>query len=62
MNFVIRPMVYHLRLRGIMTYYWVCNKEKDINRAILYGACGIITDDPPLLHSVLKHRNKDEVE
>jgi hypothetical protein len=25
LNFVIQPMIWHLKKRGIMTFYWVCN-------------------------------------
>jgi glycerophosphoryl diester phosphodiesterase len=49
MNLLIWPLISHLRKRGIMTIYWVCNYEEDFKRAINYGACGIMTDDPPLL-------------
>lgn len=48
---------YHLRKRGIMTYFWVCNCEKDFERALKFGACGIMTDDPPLLDEYLLQRN-----
>lgn len=25
LNYALRPMIWHLRKRGVMTYYWVCN-------------------------------------
>ena len=28
MNWALQPMIQHLRKRGIMTYYWVCNEEE----------------------------------
>ena len=44
---------YHLRKRGIMTYFWVANYEGDFQRAYNYGASGIMTDNPPLLNKYL---------
>lgn len=57
MNFLIQPLVAHLKKRGIMTYYWVCNNESDAKRAIKYGACGVMTDDPTMLDNLLKKDN-----
>jgi glycerophosphoryl diester phosphodiesterase len=54
MNVLIQPLVSHLRKRGIMTFYWVCNCEEDFKRAIKYGASGIMTDDPLLLDQYLE--------
>ena len=47
-------LAYHLRKRGIMTYFWVANCEDDFKRAFKYGASGIMTDDPPLLKEFLE--------
>jgi hypothetical protein len=44
MNFLTIPMVWHLRKRGVMTFYWVCNNEEEFTRAIACGGSGIITD------------------
>ena len=44
---------YHLRKRGIMTYFWVANCEDDFKRATKYGASGIMTDNPPELKKYL---------
>lgn len=52
-------MAYHLKKKGIMTYFWVCNSEGDIERALSYGACGIMTDNPPLLDSYLRSKAKN---
>jgi glycerophosphoryl diester phosphodiesterase len=53
MNIVTIPMIWHLKKRGIMTYYWVCNTEAEYQRAIDLGCTGIMTDDPPLLNNYL---------
>jgi hypothetical protein len=45
-NFILQPMIWHLRKRGIMTFYWVCNTKEEYERAIKYGACGVMTDEP----------------
>lgn len=65
LNFFLRPLISHFRKRGIMTYYWVCNGKEEYGRAVRCGACGIMTDDPPLLDSFLKNSeeglsNKEE--
>lgn len=46
-------LAYHLRKRGILTMFWVCNSCEDFERAIKYGASGIITDNPELLDQYL---------
>ena len=45
---------YHLRQRGIPTFYWVGNSLEDFRRATRYGASGIMTDCPALLHDYLE--------
>ena len=57
-NILMGLLAYHLRLRGIMTVYWVCNCEDDFRRAIKYGASGIMTDSPELLHNYLTKRKE----
>lgn len=52
-NYIARIMAYHLRKRGVMTYYWVCNSYDDFSRAMKFGANGIMTDNPPLLAKYL---------
>lgn len=52
-NMICKPLIWHLRRRGIMTYYWVCNNEKEYERAIKLGCGGIITDDAERLNDFL---------
>jgi glycerophosphoryl diester phosphodiesterase len=54
LNILIQPLVSHLRKRGILTFYWVCNQENEFTNAIKYGASGVMTDDPELLHQFLQ--------
>jgi glycerophosphoryl diester phosphodiesterase len=54
MNQLMKPLAWHLRRRGVMTYHWVCNNEEEFSRAIDCGAVGIITDEPVLLDEYLK--------
>lgn len=44
----------HLKKRGILVIYWVCNSELDYRRAIEAGGCGAMTDDPVLLDQYVK--------
>ena len=55
-NYLLIPMVWHLRRRGIMTYYWVCNDKEDFSRAITCGSCGIMTDEPWLLNDFIENK------
>jgi glycerophosphoryl diester phosphodiesterase len=57
--FFCRPLIWHLRQRGIMTFYWVCNTNSEFERAARGGCCGIMTDDPVLLHRFLR-QGKEE--
>ncbi|MCB0370212.1 MAG: hypothetical protein KDD45_12505 [Bdellovibrionales bacterium] len=50
----------HLRKRGIITIYWVANCKDDFERAIKYGAGGIMTDNPAELHEYLESLKKEE--
>lgn len=56
MNYLMKIMAYHLRMRGVMTYYWVCNDKVDFEWAINLQGCGIMTDDPPLLNNYLQEK------
>jgi hypothetical protein len=55
-NLLMGLMAYHLRKRGILTFFWVCNYSKEFDRAIRYGASGIMTDDPQLLDQYLEEK------
>jgi len=59
-NWVAKPLIWHLKKRGIMTMFWVCNEEEHFERAIRLGAQGIMTDDPYLLSAYLKKKGKAE--
>lgn len=52
--YVALPLIWHLKRRGVMTFYWVCNTNSEFKRAIEGGCCGIMTDDPFLLNEYLK--------
>ena len=58
MRFVANPLMrimnYHLRKRGILTFYWVCNYDADFRKAINHGASGIMTDNPATLHNFIE--------
>jgi glycerophosphoryl diester phosphodiesterase len=57
-NPLMKLMSYHLRKRGILTFYWVCNYENDFKKAIDHGACGIMTDNPATLSNYLEAYHK----
>lgn len=40
------PLLWHLKRRGVLAFYWVCNSESEFYRAIKGGCNGIMTDDP----------------
>ncbi|KRX01742.1 PLC-like phosphodiesterase, TIM beta/alpha-barrel domain [Pseudocohnilembus persalinus] len=46
-------IVYHLKQRGIVTYYWVLNSIYEFNHAVKLGANGIMTDSPTTLKQFL---------
>lgn len=50
MNWLLPPLINHLRKRGIMTMLWVCNTEEEFKRSVDAGCSGIMTDVPNHLH------------
>ncbi|XP_054711929.1 lysophospholipase D GDPD1-like [Uloborus diversus] len=51
-----RSLFEHLSKRGIQTYLWVLNEEKDYKRAFELGATGVMTDYPTKLrHFLVEH-------
>jgi len=50
---VWKPMISHLRKRGIHVYYWVCNEEDEFRLCLSLGASGIMTDWPTKLKRFL---------
>ncbi|KAL5968623.1 Lysophospholipase D GDPD1 [Taenia solium] len=44
-----KSLVNHLRARGIQVFYWVCNTEKDYDRAFSMGRVAVVTDYPSQL-------------
>jgi hypothetical protein len=54
LDLLSRLYVPHLRKRGIMTFYWIVNEERDFERAAARGSAGIISDSPSRLASYLK--------
>ncbi|XP_055862375.1 lysophospholipase D GDPD1-like isoform X3 [Biomphalaria glabrata] len=51
---LIRPsLIKHLDDRGIQTYLWVLNREKDFDRAFKAGATGVMSDRIVLLRKYL---------
>lgn len=53
-NIVTRPLIWHLKRRGIVSFGWVCNTREAFDNAVKGGFQGIMTDDPFLLDSYLK--------
>ena len=53
-NWLIRPMIWHFKRRGILTLLWVCNDEEAIDRALWMGGQGVMTDEPFVLDNYLK--------
>ena len=52
-NPMMSLLSYHLKKRGIPTFYWVGNCLDDFRRAQKLGASGVMTDCPSLLHDHL---------
>ncbi|XP_053550600.1 lysophospholipase D GDPD3 [Bombina bombina] len=50
----------HLQDRGIQVYLWVLNQDSDYQRAIEYGATGIITDYPSKLRRFLQRYDGEQ--
>ena len=44
-NYLMGLLAYHLKKRGIMTFFWVANCNDDFERALKFGASGIMTDE-----------------
>jgi hypothetical protein len=49
MNFASKPLIGHLKRRGVMTFGWVCNTEEAMERARWMGVQGIMSDEPYFL-------------
>lgn len=45
-EYMLRPLIWHLRRRGVMTFHWVANSRQDLERAERAGGCGVMSDDP----------------
>lgn len=56
MNWMLPPLISHLRKRGILTIMWVCNTEEEFDRAVGMGCEGIMTDLPGLLDEFLDRK------
>ena len=52
--YLFQPLIWHLKRRGVMTFYWVCNSEEEVLKAMRGGACGVMSDDPNLLEKMIK--------
>ncbi|EWS75656.1 glycerophosphodiester phosphodiesterase (macronuclear) [Tetrahymena thermophila SB210] len=48
----------HLRKRGILSFYWVANKQEEILRALKDKPSGIITDYPMLMKEIIKSQKE----
>ena len=55
-----RKLVDHLRARGIQVFYWVCNTEKDFDRAFSMGRVAVVTDYPSDLLAYLRRHPEIE--
>ncbi|CAG7818904.1 unnamed protein product [Allacma fusca] len=51
---VNKPLISHLRKRGIHVYMWVCNTEDEFSECFDKGANGIMTDYPTRLRRYLE--------
>jgi glycerophosphoryl diester phosphodiesterase len=61
MNFISKPLIWHLKRRGIMTYGWVCNTQESLERANWMGVQGIMSDEPFMLDEYVKNwENKNK--
>jgi len=62
MKYIANPLMkllnYHLRKRGILTFYWVCNYDHHFKKAIDHGASGIMTDNPATLSTFMEAYEK----
>jgi len=45
--------------RCVQTYLWVLNEDDEYNRALYYGASGIMTDFPSQLSRYLDTHHRD---
>jgi hypothetical protein len=43
-NFFSRFFIWHLKKRGILTFYFILNEDEDYRNAIDKGCSGIMTD------------------
>ncbi|KAJ6643230.1 Lysophospholipase D GDPD1 [Pseudolycoriella hygida] len=50
---VWKPLISHLKKRGIHVYFWVCNDENEFAQCNELGATGCMTDRPTLLREFL---------
>jgi len=50
MNISNNILFRHLKKRGIHTFYWVANEEKEFKKCIKHGCTGIMTDSPSKLN------------
>jgi hypothetical protein len=46
MNFISKPLIWHLKKRGVITFGWVCNTNEAMERAAWMGVQGIMSDEP----------------
>nr|CDS28042.1 glycerophosphodiester phosphodiesterase [Hymenolepis microstoma] len=58
--FMSRKLIDHLRARGLKVFFWVCNEEKDFDKAFSMGRVAIVTDYPSELLKYLQ--NHPEIE
>jgi len=54
MNVVLIPLIWHLKRRGVMVYFWVCNTAGQYKQAVDLGCNGIMTDESKLLNDFLQ--------
>lgn len=57
MVFIRKSFVRHLKMRGIMVYFWVLNTDEEFEMAFDCGANGIITDYPSKLIKFIDNYN-----
>jgi hypothetical protein len=56
LNTLTKPLIWHLKQRGVMSFGWVCNTMEAMDNAVRAGFQGIMTDDPEILGEYLRER------
>lgn len=55
-NILTKPLIWHFKRRGILSFGWVCNTTEAFENAVNGGFQGIMTDDPFVLQEFVKQK------